>query len=85
MIIELNLISFLPLIVSDRVNKKNAILYFVIQSVGSLIILSGGIVEVMIYCVAGGLLLKGGLAPFHFWGPILIVNLSKINALIFLT
>ena len=85
MIMEVNLISFLPLILNTGLNKKNSILYFLMQSVGSLMMLRGGIIEIMAICVLGGILLKASIAPFHFWGPVIIQNITKFNTFIFLT
>jgi len=65
---------------------KIALLYFITQSVGSLLILSGGIVlSSYLKWVLLGLLLKGRFAPFHFWGLIVLPHISHFCKLVFLT
>lgn len=80
---ELNIISFLPLLSKRWSNKKDSILYFIVQSLGSLIILVGGVLCDAL--IVWGLLLKGGLAPFHYWGVILAAKMSSFLAYMFLT
>lgn len=86
---EINLISFLPLISTQWSIKKISILYFLVQRVGSLSLLIRGILTdkstIMRKWLILGLLLKARLAPFHFWGAPMIVNMSKSLALVFLT
>jgi len=81
--------SFLPLISDKRINKKVRIIYFIVQRIGSLSILAGGLIRdsngVLWKWICFGLLLKASLAPLHFWGPGLLINLGKIKAFIFLT
>jgi len=87
-IIELNLMSFLPAITAKWRTKKITILYFIVQRIGSLAILTrvgsdkSGIVMKWLMI---GLLMKAALAPFHFWGPIVLVNLSKGTSFLLLT
>ena len=89
MILEINLISFLALATQRWTRKKWGILYFVVQSVGSLIIIGGGIrVDrrgFICKIITVGLLLKAGLAPLHYWAPMLISVLSKHITICFLT
>ena len=89
MILEVNLISFLPLITQKWNVKKIRIIYFIVQRVGSLTILSGGVMsDRTVYFrkwVSLGLLLKARLAPIHFWGAPVIVTLNKLLSFIFLT
>jgi len=65
--IEVNLISFITLIATT--GKRVCMLYFVVQRVGSLMVLARGLFEernfVHKYSVVG-LLLKAGMSPFHF-------------------
>ena len=86
---EINLISFITLIAAKWNRKKIAILYFIMQRVGSLIILAGGVrVDCASYLrkwVLGGLLLKASLAPFHFWGVALIPCLRNRHNITFQT
>jgi len=88
MMIEVNLISFLPILSKQWRLKKTSILYFIVQRVGSLVILSRIIserVRQMRKWAAIGLLLKGRLAPLHFWGAVLVSNISTLYTFIFLT
>jgi len=66
--LELNLLGFVPLVMLPTSKKKAAISYFVVQSVGSLLLLYGGLspVRALMLLAALGLLLKIGLAPLHF-------------------
>lgn len=61
---EVNLISFVPLISGSYRLKKIVLLYFFVQRIGSLLVLSCGVVGLG-YAYAG-LLLKARIAPFHF-------------------
>ena len=89
LIIEVNLISFIPLITEKWRIKKMSILYFIVQRVGSLSLLCGGIFsERSLYIglwIRFGLLLKSRLAPFHFWGAAVVTKLENLKSFIFLT
>ena len=89
LMLEVNLISFLPLISYSWSVKKVTILYFLAQRVGSLSLLIRGIVmdhrNFIFKGLLLGLLLKGGFAPLHFWGPLFINKLPKIQTFTFLT
>lgn len=89
MILEVNMMSFLPIIATKWAIKKYAMLYYIVQRVGSLVLLAGGLIRdraaLSNKWVTFGLLLKSRLAPMHFWGAAFIVNLSKFNTFIFLT
>lgn len=88
-ILEVNLISFLPLITIKWNVKKIRIIYFIVQRVGSLTLLTGGVMsDRTVYFskwISLGLLLKASLAPMHFWGAPVIVTLNKLMRFIFLT
>jgi hypothetical protein len=58
-------------------NKKSAITYFVVQSIGSLLLLYGGLTITFanVTCFLG-VLLKIGLTPLHFWVPPVARKLS---------
>lgn len=68
--LELNLMAFIPTAMHDNHRKKGAIIYFVSQSTGSLIILAGGLLwDYSTFPAAvtlGGILIKIGLIPIHF-------------------
>jgi len=65
--LEINLLGFVPVAISTVERKKSAMTYFVVQRVGSLLLLFGGITAAALVLVsAGGVLLKMGLAPLHY-------------------
>ena len=70
-------------------SKKTCMIYFVVQRIGTLIVLRGGVVTdtrcQLSHWVLLGLLLKASLAPLHFWGAALITSLSKMSSALFLT
>ena len=88
-ILELNLISFLIMITGRWPAKKTGIIYFIVQRIGTLIILRGGVIaewsSPLTHWVILGLLLKTRMAPFHFWGANLITKLSGKTSFVFLT
>ena len=88
-IIELNLISFLSLISNKWTLKRITMVYFVVQRVGSLAILASRIIcdlsSMLVRCISFGLILKLGLAPFHFWCGPFVVLLSSTSSIVFLT
>lgn len=96
--LEVNLISFIPLVINLESNKKRreaAIKYFLIQAIASSIV----IFRSLIFFLFGGnfisygfnliitlaLRTKLGMAPLHFWFPEVIEGLNWINSLILLT
>lgn len=90
--LELNLISFIPLI-TNKINpysSESALKYFLIQALAStLIILSRClIIHISIFAsivISTALLLKLGAAPFHFWFPQVIEGLSWLQTIILIT
>ena len=80
--------SFIVMISTKWSIKKSAIIYFVVQSIGSLTALSGVLFADFTYplkCITVGLLLKASIAPLHFWGAPFITFLNNANAFLFLT
>nr|UBX38441.1 NADH dehydrogenase subunit 2 [Branchinecta paludosa] len=69
--LELNTLSFTPILV--KTDKEVSIKYFLVQSLGSVLFLSGILHPIMENCIIVGLLLKIGVAPLHLWIP----SLSK--------
>ena len=64
-------------------NKKPAMMYFIIQSVGSIIILSSAIISesktsLGIFILLG-IMIKLGAAPLHFWVPNVLTSLNTIG------
>lgn len=81
--------SFLPLLGKRGRIKKNCLLYFIVQSVGSLSLLLGGLLYdwrvIFGIAVLFGLLLKARLAPLHFWGGAIINKITIVLGFTFLT
>nr|UEP16606.1 NADH dehydrogenase subunit 2 [Botanophila rubrifrons] len=94
--LEINLLSFIPLMSDNKLMSTEASLkYFLTQTLGSTILLfsitllmmnlnsmSINFIKMMMF---SSLLLKSGSAPFHFWFPNVMEGLSWINALILMT
>nr|YP_010169246.1 NADH dehydrogenase subunit 2 [Sarcophaga tsinanensis]QRZ04168.1 NADH dehydrogenase subunit 2 [Sarcophaga tsinanensis]UFH78325.1 NADH dehydrogenase subunit 2 [Sarcophaga tsinanensis] len=95
--LEINLLSFIPLMSDNKLMSTEASLkYFLTQALASSVFLfatilfllnsnklnSNFLMEMMIF---SSLLLKSGSAPFHFWFPNVMEGLSWLNALILMT
>lgn len=95
--LEINLLSFIPLIRDNKLISTEASLkYFLTQALASSVFLfatilfllnsnkinSNFLIEIIIF---SALLLKRGSAPFHFWFPNVIEGLSWLNVLILIT
>jgi len=79
--LEINVIGFIPLAMISIHNKKSAMSYFIAQSIGSLLLLYGGLTSgvVAFACVVGAVL-KLGIAPLHFWVPPVVRRLPRAAA-----
>lgn len=75
--LEINIISFIPLITFSRQFQETeaAIKYFLFQALGSSLLLLGSYSPNLFPLITIGILVKLGIAPFHFWFP------SAINAI----
>nr|YP_010693243.1 NADH dehydrogenase subunit 2 [Bactrocera musae]WCB99048.1 NADH dehydrogenase subunit 2 [Bactrocera musae] len=97
--LEINLLSFIPLMNSNNLTSTEASLkYFLTQAMASAVLLFA---IMMMYLnnypiiqdnsfysnlmIISSLLLKSGAAPFHFWFPNVMEGLSWINALTLMT
>nr|YP_009919039.1 NADH dehydrogenase subunit 2 [Hylemya vagans]QMP96632.1 NADH dehydrogenase subunit 2 [Hylemya vagans] len=94
--LEINLLSFIPLMSDNKLMSTEASLkYFLTQAMASSVFLfaiilfllnsnknSNYFMEMMTF---SSLLLKSGSAPFHFWFPNVIEGLSWLNSLILMT
>nr|YP_009560396.1 NADH dehydrogenase subunit 2 [Peckia australis]QAB06070.1 NADH dehydrogenase subunit 2 [Peckia australis] len=95
--LEINLLSFIPLMSDNKLMSTEASLkYFLTQALASSVFLfatilfllnsnkinSNFFMEMMIF---SSLLLKSGSAPFHFWFPNVMEGLSWLNTLILMT
>nr|YP_010693308.1 NADH dehydrogenase subunit 2 [Bactrocera bryoniae]WCB99152.1 NADH dehydrogenase subunit 2 [Bactrocera bryoniae] len=97
--LEINLLSFIPLMNSNNLTSTEASLkYFLTQAMASAVLLFA---IMMTYLnnypliqdnstysnlmIISSLLLKSGAAPFHFWFPKVMEGLSWMNALTLMT
>nr|YP_009545527.1 NADH dehydrogenase subunit 2 [Metapenaeopsis barbata]AYO45605.1 NADH dehydrogenase subunit 2 [Metapenaeopsis barbata] len=90
--LELNLLSFIPLISSknNQYSSEAALKYFLIQALGSsIIIMSASLMlfttEPTSTLMTIALLLKAGAAPFHFWFPSVMEGLQWPQAIVLMT
>nr|YP_010490474.1 NADH dehydrogenase subunit 2 [Neoverruca intermedia]UWM12960.1 NADH dehydrogenase subunit 2 [Neoverruca intermedia] len=96
--LEINLMSFIPMIINLDHNKKSseaAIKYFLIQAIASAIVLYSSLMFILFsgnmitlipsFIITMALGMKLGMAPFHFWFPETMEGLSWINSVILLT
>nr|QHT64974.1 NADH dehydrogenase subunit 2 [Microphthalmus similis] len=87
--LELNLLSFIPLITSSNNFKENeaAVKYFLAQALGSSLLLLGALSlmlspmisfssNIMYSFITVGLLIKLGAAPCHYWFPQVMNSIS---------
>nr|YP_009116480.1 NADH dehydrogenase subunit 2 [Cherax bicarinatus]AJD80508.1 NADH dehydrogenase subunit 2 [Cherax bicarinatus] len=90
--LELNLMSFIPLISSkeNQLPSEASLKYFLIQALGSAIIILSStltffIPSVSLSFISLALLLKLGAAPFHFWFPQVMEGLNWTQIIILVT
>nr|YP_009245134.1 NADH dehydrogenase subunit 2 [Amynthas jiriensis]AMR74072.1 NADH dehydrogenase subunit 2 [Amynthas jiriensis] len=87
---ELNLLSFIPILMSSKLNQEveGSIKYFLAQALGSALLLTSSIMlwspysiwpSVMPIILMVSLLLKLGSAPCHFWYPSVMASISWIS------
>nr|YP_009459972.1 NADH dehydrogenase subunit 2 [Eochionelasmus ohtai]AUT77216.1 NADH dehydrogenase subunit 2 [Eochionelasmus ohtai] len=96
--LEINLMSFIPMIINSEYNKKSseaAIMYFLVQAIASSLV----IFSTMLFFLYSSQILQSspnlvitlalctklGMAPFHLWFPEVLSGLSWVNTLILLT
>ena len=81
--LELNLIRFVPIFIKEDNSKKAAIIYFIIQSVGSIILIRSAIISESktssCLFILLGIMIKLGAAPIHFWVPNVITTLNTLG------
>nr|YP_010962599.1 NADH dehydrogenase subunit 2 [Euphausia crystallorophias]WNI01994.1 NADH dehydrogenase subunit 2 [Euphausia crystallorophias] len=90
--LELNLLSFIPLIFmkNNQYSSEAALKYFLIQALGSTVLLISAVMIMMKMPVfsaplSAALLLKAGSAPFHFWFPPTLEGMMWPQALVLMT
>nr|BDQ43628.1 NADH dehydrogenase subunit 2 [Amynthas masatakae] len=90
---ELNLLSFIPILMSSKSNQETegSIKYFLAQSLGSALLLTSSIMMWSPYSMLPtmvtpilvvSVLLKLGSAPCHFWYPSVMSSISWISCTI---
>nr|UBU97792.1 NADH dehydrogenase subunit 2 [Dardanus aspersus] len=90
--LELNLLSFIPIMITmnDQYSSEAALKYFLIQALGSSLVMTT-VALMMLYneqiyiLLFSALALKLGAAPFHFWFPEVMSELSWPKAIILMT
>nr|AWV83263.1 NADH dehydrogenase subunit 2 [Kosemia yezoensis] len=88
--IEMNMISFLP-IMANKMSvyaSESMIKYFIVQSMGSSLLLMMIIINMMIdlnYMIMISLMIKIGCPPFHFWYVSVVEGLSWMVSFILMT
>nr|YP_778668.1 NADH dehydrogenase subunit 2 [Halocaridina rubra]ABI53756.1 NADH dehydrogenase subunit 2 [Halocaridina rubra] len=90
--LELNLMSFIPLLSSseNRYPAESALKYFLIQALGSSSLLMASTLSLFMSkawtsIVLLSLLLKTGAAPFHFWLPPVMQGIDWFQCFILMT
>nr|QFQ01304.1 NADH dehydrogenase subunit 2 [Plesionika sindoi] len=90
--LELNLLSFIPLISSkyNLYSSEAALKYFLIQALGSAIILASAPALLLLslnpsVMILSALLLKMGAAPVHFWFPSVMQGIGWMQCVILMT
>nr|UYI30612.1 NADH dehydrogenase subunit 2 [Aquatica sp. a XF-2022] len=97
--LEINLLSIIPIIQDkNMLSSESSIKYFITQAIASTIILMSIIMMMWKYnthssmnsssllmIMNSGLLLKMGMAPFHFWFPEVLEGLNWNNCMLMLT
>nr|BDQ43888.1 NADH dehydrogenase subunit 2 [Amynthas tokioensis]BDQ44369.1 NADH dehydrogenase subunit 2 [Amynthas tokioensis] len=90
---ELNLLSFIPILMSSKLNQEveGSIKYFLAQALGSALLLTSSIMlwspysiwpSTMPLILMVSLLLKLGSAPCHFWYPSVMASISWVSCTI---
>nr|YP_011009671.1 NADH dehydrogenase subunit 2 [Hygia opaca]WPV77663.1 NADH dehydrogenase subunit 2 [Hygia opaca] len=97
--LEMNLMSFIPLISKNK-NKKSSqamMTYFLIQSIGSITLLFSITMSPIMFSyhefmenlmkilMSISIFMKTGVAPFHFWLPEMMANMNWIMCSIMMT
>jgi len=92
--IEINILRFIPIITSSKSNQETeaTIKYFIAQALGSRIILITRLAQWSTHSfqlsniiLISAIILKLGMAPFHFWFPPVMTSLSWISCTILAT
>nr|YP_010148408.1 NADH dehydrogenase subunit 2 [Analcellicampa danfengensis]QQV69247.1 NADH dehydrogenase subunit 2 [Analcellicampa danfengensis] len=92
---EINLLSFIPLMFNLKKSSNSTMLYFITQALASSLILFSTLMmkiefnlmkmNMMFSMIQFSLLIKLGAAPMHWWTPKIFLNLNWKMSFIFLT
>nr|YP_010240536.1 NADH dehydrogenase subunit 2 [Nothybus sumatranus]QQV73778.1 NADH dehydrogenase subunit 2 [Syneches medoganus]QTF87877.1 NADH dehydrogenase subunit 2 [Nothybus sumatranus] len=96
--LEINLLSFIPLMSDNQLmSTESSLKYFLTQALASMVLMFAVIIimlnnlmfiikqDFVEMILMSSLLMKTGAAPFHFWFPIVTEGLSWTNAFILMT
>ena len=90
--LELNLLSFIPLVASSKnvYTSEGSLLYFIIQALGSATLLVPVTcyflpISILYFILTISLILKTGAAPLHFWFPPVIQSISLTQCIILIS
>nr|ACJ69430.1 NADH dehydrogenase subunit 2 [Sigara septemlineata] len=91
--LEINLISFIPLITNYKNNSsESAMIYFMVQSIGSIMFIASILMTSMLMTktfmemtMIMSMALKMGMAPMHLWMPEIMEKMSWPNCMILMT
>nr|YP_010274444.1 NADH dehydrogenase subunit 2 [Ricania fumosa]UJT96888.1 NADH dehydrogenase subunit 2 [Ricania fumosa] len=89
---EINMLSFMPMLTKSKPMKDQPMKYFIIQSLASSTMLMSVLLNStfespikMSIMLTGSLLIKMGLMPFHMWVPMIMNSMSWETCLIMMT
>nr|YP_001718398.1 NADH dehydrogenase subunit 2 [Loxocorone allax]BAG12583.1 NADH dehydrogenase subunit 2 [Loxocorone allax] len=95
--LEMNLMGFIPILIQFKglSEIESAMKYFLVQALGSAMVLFGGVYcffnlfswTSLLFClpVIIGLMIKLGVFPFYFWLPGVMMNMSWLSCLLLAT
>nr|ACJ69408.1 NADH dehydrogenase subunit 2 [Aphelocheirus ellipsoideus] len=94
--LEINLISFIPIIsyMKNNFSAESCMLYFLVQSMSSVLFLILILLSITLLnkynnlfemLIMSSMMIKMGAAPFHFWLPEIMEKMNWINCMILMT
>nr|YP_010954488.1 NADH dehydrogenase subunit 2 [Exothotettix guangxiensis]WMV02055.1 NADH dehydrogenase subunit 2 [Exothotettix guangxiensis] len=93
--LEINLLSFIPLISNQSMFNNSSIKYFITQTLASIMLITSFITlmmslfnqhkEIIYMMMAMSILMKMGAAPMHFWFPEVMEFLKWKNCMLLMT
>nr|AFI54812.1 NADH dehydrogenase subunit 2 [Dolycoris baccarum] len=94
--LEINMMSFIPIILnkSNKSSAEAAMIYFLIQSLSSMILMIMVLISMMKYSmsnnmiklmITSSILMKLGAAPFHIWVPEMMSKISWYKGMLLMT